>query len=88
MKARQERHIYPLDGSSDSRRFDAYPFLNKFTKPDIMSMEEIVKFENSDNPKDAIRRLVEESNKRRKAMQMDDLEPALTTAKKPVTVKT
>lgn len=35
--------------------------MNKSTNPDIMGMDEIAAYENTDNPKEAIKRLVEEA---------------------------
>lgn len=40
-----------------------------------MSMKEIAAFENTDNPKEAIRKLVEDAKQRRKALRIDDFEP-------------
>ena len=65
----------------------AYPFLSKATKPEIMTMKEIAAFENTDNPKEAIRKLVEDAKQRRKALRIDDFEHK-TVPKAPVKVKT
>ena len=46
----------------------SYSFLNKATKPEIMTMKEIAGVENTDNPKEAIRRMVIEAKSRRKAL--------------------
>ena len=50
-------------------------------------MKEIAAFENTDNPKEAIRRLVEDAKQRRKALRIDDFEHK-TVPKAPVKVKT
>ena len=50
----------------------AYTYLNKATKHNIMSMEEIAVCENAENPKEAIKRLVEEAAARRKAARMEE----------------
>ena len=50
-------------------------------------MKEIAAFENTDNPKEAIRKLVEDAKQRRKALRIDDFEHK-TVPKAPVKVKT
>ena len=76
-----------LDGAGESRILTAYLFLNKSTKPEIMTMKEIAAFENTDNPKEAIRKLVADAKQRRKALRIDDFEHK-TLPKAPVKVKT
>ena len=68
------RHKFSLDGDSEMHLLTKYPFLERATKPDIISMEEIAAFENTDNPKDAIRKLVADAKKRRLALKIDDFE--------------
>lgn len=48
---------------------------NKSTKLDIMQMTEIMAYENTENPKEAIKRLMEEAKERRMAMKLDLDEP-------------
>ena len=55
----------------------AYSFLNKTTKPEVMLMKEIAAFENTDNPKEAVRKLVEDAKQRRKALKLDDFDPVV-----------
>ena len=52
-----------------------------------MSMKEIAAFENTDNPKEAIRKLVEDAKLRRKALRIDDFEHKVLP-KEPAKVKT
>ena len=40
-------------------------------------MKEIAAFENTDNPKEAVRKLVEDAKQRRKALKIDDFDPVL-----------
>ena len=47
-----------------------------------MTMKEIAGVENTDNPKEAIRRMVIEAKQRRKALQIDDMESAVKITKK------
>lgn len=76
-----------MDGAHEQQILTAYPFLNKVTKPMIMTMKEIAAFENTDNPKEAIRKLVEDAKQRRKNLRIDDFEPK-ALLKEPVKVKT
>ena len=42
-----------------------------------MLMKEIAAFENTDNPKEAVRKLVEDAKQRRKALKLDDFDPVV-----------
>ena len=55
------RNRLALDGATESQKLTTYPFLNKSTRHEIMTMKEIAAYENTDNPKEAIRRLVEDA---------------------------
>ena len=58
-----------IDGSNEMKMLINYSFImNKASPPDIISMDEIAAIENADNPKDAIKKLVQEAKERRKAM--------------------
>ena len=57
---RQKLSLSGGDLSENSNQI-SYSFLNKATKPEIMTMKEIAGVENTDNPKEAIRRMVIEA---------------------------
>lgn len=64
-----------LDSAQKQQILSAYPFLsNKSTKLDIMQMTEIMAYENTENPKEAIKRLMEEAKERRMAMKLIDFD--------------
>ena len=58
--SRQKLSLNGGDVSENSNQV-SYSFLNKATKPEIMTMKEIAGVENTDNPKEAIRRMVIEA---------------------------
>jgi len=49
-----------------------------------MTMDKVAEFENTENPKEAIKKLVADAKKRRKAMSIDDSELAVLTKNEPV----
>ena len=59
-----------------------YAFLKRGSEPDIISMEEIAGFENTENPKEGIRRMLTEAKERRKALAIDDMEQQLEATSK------
>lgn len=69
-----------------------YSFLQKSTKPQIIGMDEVLAFENAENPKEAIRRMVDEAKQRRTALSIDEqdvgIASALTSNKDAVQIKT
>jgi hypothetical protein len=81
---RNDKHLFSLDGVKNQQLLEAYPFLNKTTKPDVMSMDEIAEFENTALPKEAIRKLVADAQKRRQKMSIYDSEMCDLSNKKPV----
>lgn len=59
---RQGNYRFSIDGANQETILTKYSFtMNKSTNPDIMGMDEIAAYENTDNPKEAIKRLVEEA---------------------------
>ncbi len=57
-------------------------------KAELMQMDEVMTFENAENPKEAIRRLMSEAKERRNALKLDFGEDITAKKKKPVQVKT
>ena len=51
---KQKRNLLAIDGASEQHLLTSYSFLNKSTKPQIIGMDEVLEFENAENPKEAI----------------------------------
>lgn len=53
-----------------------------------MDMQDVMKFENQANPKESIRRMLDEAKERRKKLSIEEFEPVSLTKKAEVPVKT
>lgn len=88
MDERERNHRLSLDNSKGEKVLSSYPFIKKASKVNIMAMDEIAAFENTENPKEAIRRLVADAKQRREAYGIDDHQASGMGKKSAVKTKT